>query len=204
MRRVLSLIWFAAFVDPVVGASARGWKTIQQENGIRVEVHPADSQTMVRGTALVLFAEKDVKEVLLDLAGFARWFPGLSAWTVIEREDESALVHGRHALPWPFQDRDYVVRYTWGTEATGAFVLESRAVANEGLPRRDGAVRLLRARSTWKLEAKSPTETLVQYTYNGDTGGSFPDLLRTVLWKSEVPKIFAALHKEIEQRRDEQ
>ena len=205
MHLTLSLLVLVALVDPTFGTPSTGWHTIHEDDGVLIEVHPTDSPyTMVRGTTRLPIAKRDIEAALLDIAGFSRWFPGLSAWSVVEKSDTSALVYGQHELPWPFKDRDYVVRYTWRTDASGVFLLESRAVIDEGPPQRDGVVRLLQARSTWKLEPKGPTETRVQYTYNGDLGGSFPDLLRTMLWKREVPKVFAALREEAEKRSAEQ
>ena len=141
-----------------------------------------------------------VREVLLDLEGFAAWFPALGEWRVLSRDERSARVYGRQQLPWPVADRDYVVRYRWWEAEGGAFVLEAVADPTDAPPPRAGVVRLERVRSEWRLEPDGE-RTRARYRYRGHPGGSLPEWVARVGWRAHTGRVLEGLADEVARRR---
>lgn len=74
--------------------------------------------------------------------------------------------------PWPFDDRDYVAKYT--REVSGEVRRYKWTPAGSSVfPPEDGIVRLPRFAGEWKLEP-APGGTLVTYTWHADPAGSIP------------------------------
>ena len=160
----------------------------QSENGNSPPI-----EVGVEGTVEAPFAR--VRETLLALEAFGRWFPAISEWRVLERQDDSARVYGRQSLPWPVADRDYVVEYRWGDDATGFWL---RAVAQRDAPpvAPSGVVRVERMQTEWRIEAAA-SGTSVRYRFEGDAGGSLPEWAARVGWRSSTPRVLDGLRHEL-------
>ena len=154
-------------------------------------------QVEVTGT---LAAEPEaVRAVLLDLEGFARWFPALDEWRVLSREPGTALVYGRQALPWPVSDRDYVVRYRWEDRPNGTFRLEAVGRPDEGPAPGPDAVRLQRLRSEWRIGPNVGGGTRASYRYEGESG-PLPSWVSRLAWRSQTRAVLDGLADEVERR----
>jgi hypothetical protein len=196
-RRVLlaALLVAGATAAAAAAASAaeEGWRELARGDGVLIETRPgAGGVTIVRGTTVLAHSLEAVRRVLLDLERFPGWITSLSTWTVVAREPDHAVVHGRHDLPWPLSDRDYTVRYTWHGDAA-RFVLEARSTAEAGPPPAPGVVRLEAVHSIWQVEALDPQRARVTYTYNGDLGGGAPRFVQEAGWKREARQLFQGL-----------
>ncbi len=160
------------------------------------ESEPIDIE--VTGTIDAPYAE--VVAVLLDLERFGDWFPSLSRWEVLSRTDV-AVVYGRQDLPWPLADRDYVVEYRWSTDASGEFRLEANGTNGAGPAPFDEVIRLERLRSQWTVR-DAGDGSAVRYHYSGDPGGSIPDWIGRIGWRSQAKVLIEQLEGEVTRRRN--
>ncbi len=138
------------------------------------------------------------RAALLDIARFDRWFPSLGEWRVLERSGDGLRVYGRHALPWPAEDRDYVVDYRWWDDAEGTFVLEATA-RDDAAPPPPGVIRLDRLRSRWTLRAEGDT-TRAHYEVELIPRGELPRWLEQASWRRESWRLIDALAREVARR----
>ncbi len=135
------------------------------------ETPPADSEDALQTFDVAGSLEapfQAVRAVLLDLESFERWFPAIDAWRVLGRDEEAVRIYGRQSLPWPVQDRDYVVDYRWWEE-DGAFLLEATAVPDAEPAPPDGVVRVEVMRTEWRIEPDGE-RTRARYRYQGAMG----------------------------------
>ena len=140
------------------------------------------------------------RAVLLDVAGFGGWFPSLGEWRVLSRAEDSLRVYGRHAVPWPAEDRDYVVDYRWHDTPEGQFVLEATARADAG-PAPEGVVRLDVLRSRWTLTPQGDT-TLAHYEVSLIPRGELPRFVESASWRRESWRLIEALAREVARHRE--
>ncbi len=140
-----------------------------------------------------------VRDVLLDLERFGRWFPQLREWRVLERLGVVTRVYGRQTFPWPVKDRDYVVLYRWSDTADGGFSLEATGVADAGPPAPEGVVRLEALRSLWTLSADGG-RTHASYLYEGPSSGRLADWLSARGARSRTHAVIDGLAQEVARR----
>ncbi|MGI9592612.1 MAG: SRPBCC family protein [Myxococcota bacterium] len=142
--------------------------------------------------AVLKASPADVRAVLLDLEGFARWFPTLVEWRVLSRGEREARVYGRQDFPWPAEDRDYVARYRWWSEGD-VFLLEATGESGAEPAAPPGVVRLERFRSEWRVTPHASGGTLARYTAEGPVSGRLARWLATIAWRRETGRVLEGL-----------
>jgi len=75
-------------------------------------------------------------------------------------------------FPYPFSDRDYVVRYTLDQDPNRT-VYRFQAVDHPSAPPQDDIVRLNQMAGEWDLKSVG-ANTRIRYTWQADLGGDFP------------------------------
>jgi hypothetical protein len=188
-------MWGVALAAVLV-AQAPAWRSLGTVDGVTVETRPVREEagrqiTRVRATTTAALSCAAVRTVLVDVARFDRWIE-LSQWRQVPCPQGVACglwMYGRHDMPFPFSPRDYVVRYLIDDRSDDGVTVQAQSVP--GGPAPDGAVRLQVA-STWTAR-RVGDQCQVVYEYDGDLGGSFPPFLLEGAWKTEGPKLLAAL-----------
>ena len=169
-------------------AGIQSTATLDGKDNLRVEVE---------GT--IQYPFQQVRAVLLDIAGFKKWFPSIGVWQILSSSPSSALVYGSQNFPWPMRDRDYVVLYVWQDHTDGRFTLEATAQSN-ALPKPGrGMVRVERMRSLWTLEHASGGSA-IRYVWQGDPGIPLPDALARYGWQSHTNAVVEELAREVARR----
>ena len=140
-----------------------------------------------------------VRAVLLDVAGLGAWFPGVDEWLVLETGEDTVLVYGSQALPWPISDRDYVVRYRWAAPRRAVFRLEAQSDVSPSAPVRKGRIRVDDMRTVWTLTSRGEGAH-VRYTYEGGTGMPLPGWVARAGWRRRASDVVDALRAEVARR----
>lgn len=182
-------------------AQAAAWRSLGTFDGASVAIKEGKGPTRVKAARVLPIACEPVLAVLDDVPAFSRWID-FTGWDVVVDERSSGgplRMHGRHAMPFPFSPRDYVVDYRAVRSDGGVFTLTARST-DRGPPAANGTVRL-RVESTWTVKpnvdaaAAASPKCPVTYEYDGDLGGSFPPFLLEGAFKDEGPKLLAGLLK---------
>lgn len=142
-----------------------------------------------------------VRATLLDLESFGRWFPSTEEWSVLSRQEGTALVYGRLVLPWPVDDRDYVARYTWSDTVDGGLEIRAAGGAAGGPEPRAGVVRVDDMRTNWRI-GPDGEGTQVRYEYVGSAGGTLPEWVARIGWEMQTGILLESLEREVESRRE--
>lgn len=158
----------------------------------------AAEEIVAEANGLLAVEISRARAVLRDVPAFGEWFPSLGEWQVLAGSEAGYRIHGRHDLPWPMRDRDYVVDYRWRDGTDGAFELVARA-GTDGPPPEPRVVRLDVLESRWRLE---PVEggTRVHYTVRFLPRGDLPRWIEGPSWRRESWRLVDALDREIERR----
>lgn len=200
-----SVVVVLALVACAVGARAQEWRALGTFDEATVETMTSSSAPVrVRASRQLPLGCEPVMATLKDIPSFSKWID-FSGWDVVADERAHGGVitmHGRHAMPFPFSPRDYVVDYA-ATTTADTFTLVATST-QKGPAVANGTVRL-RVRSSWSLQLNpEPIATsktcLVSYEYDGDLGGSFPHFLLEGAFKHEGPRLLAAVLAEARKR----
>ena len=167
---------------------------------VRAEA-PAAITATAEGTIAAPFAE--VRETLLDIDQFGRWFPTVGTWRVLERTSSRIRVYGRHPAPWPVRDRDYVVDYGWQESAEGTLTVEAMAVGAHAQgavePVVDGVVRLDVLHSRW-VATPAGDGTWVRYVVSFVPRGRLPRWVEKRSGLRDSDRLVQALEQEVARR----
>ncbi len=135
---------------------------------------------------------EEVQEVLLDYPRHPGTVSHVAEARPLERGDGWMLVYQRLSMP-VIDDRDFVLRVTWGEHADGSRWIVYRA-GGEGPPPVDGVVRVTQNHGGWYLRPiESGRATLARYESNMDLGGSLPTWMSRSGAVDELPDLFTGV-----------
>ncbi len=168
------------------------------EDQVAVSVARSGSETpWIRGVAEIGAPAERVFALLCDYGGYAALFaPVVRKSAVIERLGDNARLHLVWHYPFPFRNRDAIVRYETRRLEDGVFLVSWKDDARKGDPAEGVRIRRV-AGETW-IEPLSPERCRVTYTFLGDLGGSFPKAGEEKAWKREPVTYVLALRRRLE------
>ena len=167
MSIVLSLLFPIGTAHALPGANSK-W-TVLDSKSAHIECTTWKSDTWCRSGGLL---RVDAAKVASTLEAFHKQTEVFE--DVIEMTElEKGLLHVVLDYPYPFDDRDYVARFTPAHEGE-VKLYRWTPVTHAAAPVTDNRVRLTQMAGEWLVEPRGE-ETFVQYTWHASVGGSFPD-----------------------------
>jgi hypothetical protein len=167
MSIVLSLLFSLGTAHALPSANAT-WTTLDLKPA-KVECTTSEATTWCKSGGLLRVDSAIVAKSLESFHTQVKVFEAVLEMTELEK----GLLHVVLDYPYPFDDRDYVARFTPSKEGTTIlyrWAPETHAAA----PITDNRVRLTEMEGEWRVEPRGE-ETFVQYTWHGSVGGNFPD-----------------------------
>ena len=165
--------------------------------GVSVEIARSAAPPWIRGRAEIPAPAAKVAAALSDFRRYRDLFaPGVKKADVLESPagGTSARLHLVWPYPFPFSNRDAVVRYE-AEEANGVYRISWRSDAREGDPRE--GTRIARVEGETRIEPAGPEAARVTYTYLGDLGGKFPASAEEKAWREEPVQYFRAIRRRL-------
>jgi len=187
-------IWAADFGEP---APNEGWTLGKQSKGIRLYTHPVPGMSIdeFRGLGKDGIRIDVVYQVLTDLPAYKDWVDYLAASSIVRHDTpDEYIVYHHYDLPWPFSDRDILVRVTLQRDYDhGMLSAKMRAVPDTVLvPVCEGCVRIPFMDGDIHMRYVTRDSTEGYFTERLDLGGSMPQWLNEMIG-SELP--FVVLSK---------
>lgn len=188
MKKILLLLF--SFLSLEVSASQLKtieWELNKEDNGIRV--YKPKNYTHSSGIVPIRFKatlKHNISKVLTVLSDNTRkkeWMPSVKLIKELEKITEKhRIVYYRYEAPWPFNDRDFVVR------SKGEFYPEKVSVSVELIstehqldPKPNQAVRAITYDGYSIITAKSEFETEVEMAFLNDFKGNIPTFVINIV-----------------------
>jgi hypothetical protein len=165
-------MWMIGLVEVALALPGPGvvWTTLSSGDPT-IECTNVAGEPWCRSTGLVQLPIDQVSSTLEHMAQHQKLFESI----VSIRELAPDVMHITLDFPSPMSDRDYVARYTRGTEGA-VRTYRWEPVVDAQAPAVSGVVRLPEMAGEWRLEPVG-NETRVTYTWHAEIAGSFPDAL---------------------------
>lgn len=168
-----------------------------ESRGVTIEIaRQPDGPPWVRGRGELHVAAEKVVAALTDFRHYKELFsPAVKRATVLEEAESSVRMHLLWPYPFPFKNRDAVVRYRREALEARGFRLSWLSDSRPGDPKE--GIRIERVAGETRVEPLGPERCRVTYTYLGDLGGSFPAWAREKAWREEPVQYFRAIRRKL-------
>lgn len=165
------------------------------ERGIEVSRTAPKARTpWIRAVAELQASAERVFAFLEGYAGYADLFaPLVRKAAILEARGPSVRLHLVWPYPFPFRNRDAIVRYEGERLPDGTFRVSWRDDAREADP--SEGVRIARVEGETRIEPLGADRCRVTYTFLGDLGGTFPRAFAERAWKGEPVGYVLALRR---------
>ncbi len=173
------------------------FQTWFESRGVRVEMaRMPQGPPWLRGTAELPASAETVAGAVGDFASYRDFLaPAVTKADLLESGEATARLHMVWRYPFPFRNRDAVVRYRLERLDGGRFRLTWQDEARPGDP--SEGVRIARVSGSTSIEPTGPGLCRVTYTYLGDLGGSFPRAAEQRAWREEPVQYMRAIRRRL-------
>jgi methylamine utilization protein MauE/polyketide cyclase/dehydrase/lipid transport protein len=164
--------------------------------GVSVEIaRSAQGPPWIRGRGEIPAPASKVAAALSDFRRYRELFaPAVKKADVLESHAGGARLHFLWPYPFPYSNRDAVVRYETAEE-NGVYRISWRADAKPGDPAE--GTRIDRVEGETRIEPAGADGCRVTYTYFGDLGGKFPGWAQEKAWREEPVQYFRAIRRRL-------
>lgn len=160
-------------------AEASGpWKTVKESDGITVSTRARTSSTFaeVRGQVEYDAPPEAFVPLFRDAGGFSSWLAECKESSAVGTKQglNDFHVHAVVGIPWPFEDRDTVVKVKIRKlqAPRKGFVVFLRSMGDDLVPVRKGQVRMKTLEGRWVLEATEGGKTRAEFRFFIEPSGS--------------------------------
>ena len=158
-----------------------GWELVGITDGVEVsrKVVPGSNLFAFRGETITDMPATTLSSIILDDPIGPEWVDLMYlSKKLVRYDDHTKLIHQGYDLPWPIQDRDYVMKQTATYDQQGkVFTLIFQSVEDPMMPVQECCVRAAAYRTFWHLEVLPTGRTKVIVEVNTDPKGSLPGWL---------------------------
>ena len=163
--------------------NVKNWNRLQS-GSITIEWCQYKSFPISKAETIFKHDIQSIAKVIKDLDSYPTIFKRV---TKTQRLGKS-LVHIILDMPFPFDGRDYIVKYDI-LEKTDSWVFSFSTPKNNDTPIVNGHVRLVNAAGVWILNKTSKNKTKVTYAWNGELLGNFPDFGLEKAWITQGTEV---------------
>lgn len=190
---MIATLWAAVLLSAVrPDLSFEPWFT---ERAVSVEIARRPGPIpWVRGIGELEAPASRVEAVLSDFAGYrALMEPAVLKADVLDSGPGTARLHFVWDYPFPWRNRDAVVRYRGERREGGGYRLTWSDEARPGDPTE--GVRIARVAGETLVAPLSGDRCRITYSFLGDLGGSLPRAVEEKAWRHEPLGYFYALRR---------
>lgn len=194
---------------PASALASEGFESLGEQRHIRVYRRQARQGVELAAEGTLAGSPARVLAVLIDYPSHKRWQKHLKEQRILARTaaaggrgpdaapgEGSLDVYERLDLP-VLDDRDFVVRVTWGSEGDLRWMRFVAAISG-GPPPVPDVVRVTAHSGSWRLEpVDGGQRTHAVYRFHIDLAGSFPMWLGSGQATNDLPDLFENIDREL-------
>lgn len=155
------------------------WKLAKSENGVKVFTRAVEGEKVkqFRAEFEVRSTLEKAMEILDDIERYPSWQDNCEDAELVKSIDDSNFI-ARYTsdTPWPFTDRDIVLRFKRMPIENNRLVYDITNAAG-AFPEQSGYVRIPQAGGKWEIVRRDDGMLAVSYQFSADPGGSIPKWL---------------------------
>lgn len=186
---------------PSAQAAPAGWETISTADAVEVARKTVEGSPLFafRGEGVVAAPIAKVYATVVDNAHSHQWVDMLQPVATLKGAGtDDRVVYQHYDLPWPVQDRDYVLRMRTSLDpAAKVATVQFGSTTDPARPDQDCCVRGEVVRTFWKLEALPGGQTKVTIEVQTDPKGSLPAAIVNMVQKDWPYNTVTGLRRQV-------
>lgn len=181
--------------------SESDWKKLSDEDNITTFVRKDRSSTSVayRGEAIINAPVVKVVETVIDIEKFKDWMTQSVDMRVLKKISEvDWIIYDRVPVPFPFQDRDFVVSFRIDVDSkTKSVRLVEKSIDDPLYPPDKCCVRGNLIRSVYDVEPREEGKSYLKIEVEFDPKGNLPTWLVRAFLKDTARKTLTAIRTQV-------
>jgi hypothetical protein len=153
------------------------WKLEKEKNGISVYLSDVkgSSYKAVKVDCTMEGTYSKLISVLCNLSRFSDWiYKNKTSKLVKQNSSLDFIYYSQTSMPFPFSNRDVVIRLRFNTDSLPKFLTISGANVSGLVPELPGMVRVPHYKAIWKVIMPTAKTIRISYILEIDPGGSLP------------------------------
>tara|TARA_Y100001970_G_C14111839_1_gene791318 strand:- start:447 stop:1031 length:585 start_codon:yes stop_codon:yes gene_type:complete len=185
---VLSISFAFSELDLRLATGISKWYDLNSEE---VSISWTNYKTfpIVQAKTVIDHPINNIADIIGDLSSYPKVFKRIKE----AKELDDNIVHIIIDMPFPFDGRDYVVKFNIKKSKNKWMLIYSSVVHPNAAP--DRYTRLPNAAGVWELKKLGSNKTEVTYIWNGELLGNFPDIGLNKAWSIWGKEIFNWLNE---------
>ena len=164
------------------------WLEIQK-TPIQIETQIINNFPYCRANGVFNFPSKQIITLLDNQIEYPNVFERIK----ITRMLSDTTVYVRLDLPFPFNDRDYIVNYYYEKNDNIEYFYYN-ATNNHDISLVDKCVRLTNTSGIWMIESINENQTKLTYIWQGELMGDFPEWALETAWIEQANEVFTSIN----------
>lgn len=174
-RLLISLFLYSLLFSEIPNSDFDSWNVLQNDN-IWIG-NFEDDFPWCKAKIILPFSIEDILPVIEDVNNYHEMLHSV----VFSTKDKNNIAHIRIDYPFPFTDREYIVKFERLIDNKDVVYAFS---TNPGLNKTTDPnyIRLVNAKGEWRMSPIKDNVTEVSYLWNGELRGDFPDWALSKAW----------------------
>ncbi len=161
----------------LANAGAEEWTLESNTNDIAVYTRPFEGSDIneFKGVATLNAGIEVLLALLQDVGAQTEWMERCLKSEIVEKINEfERIVYNVTDVPWPFSDRDVVVKQNVKVDKKGRLIISFSSTNSELVPVNKNRIRMKTLKGEWIFELLDRNHTKVTYSIKTNPGGSLP------------------------------
>ena len=163
--------------------SLKNWEMLQDQP-VKIEWHEYKGFPISRAETILNHSMRSIADAIQDLDNYPNIFERVTNTRRLDQDIVQIILD----MPFPFDGRDYIVKYKI-ENSDNSWVFSFSSVKHPDGPVVPDHVRLPNAAGIWVLERLSSNQTRVIYAWNGVLLGNFPEFGLSKAWITQGTEV---------------
>ena len=174
-RLLISLFLYSLLFSEIPNSDFDSWNVLQNDN-IWIG-NFEDDFPWCKAKIILPFSIEDILPVIEDVNNYHEMLHSV----VFSTKDKNNIAHIRIDYPFPFTDREYIVKFERLIDNKDVvYAFSTNPDLNKTTD--PNYIRLVNAKGEWRMSPIKDNVTEVSYLWNGELRGDFPDWALSKAW----------------------
>ena len=174
-RLLISLFLYSLLFSEIPNSDFDSWNVLQNDN-IWIG-NFEDDFPWCKAKIILQFSIEDILPVIEDVNNYHEMLHSV----VFSTKDKNNIAHIRIDYPFPFTDREYIVKFERLIDNKDVvYAFSTNPDLNKTTD--PNYIRLVNAKGEWRMSPIKDNVTEVSYLWNGELRGDFPDWALSKAW----------------------